>query len=361
MSGLAVGLQIMAYGADRPVPFHQGICESQALEPGITGNFSINAMRLVADAVGCNTTDLHSNQTVACLRALDTETLQNATTDTYLFDIAHNIGDIWLPVVDGDFLPAAPSQLITESRFANVTTMIGWADNDLTFFTPFDIQTDNDTRDFATSYVPDMTSENINRLLSLYPVSDFPANPSANLSAQFYRSARIFRDILMTCMPIWYGQNLAKMGNAVYYYDFNQTMLDDILASQGVPGLGPIHTSEFAYIFGNLSHYNVNDYPYYPNQSDFRLRDQASRSWSTFASLGQPSLTQRNTLKGWDTAFTTCENTDTENPEVYVAGGPHEGLSRISGAGAHPALRAQKLGERCGFLNSPEIIEQLRF
>lgn len=351
----------MAYGAERPIPFQQGICESQALEPGITGNFTNDAMRLVADAVGCNSSDLHSAQTVACLRKVDTQTLQDASTNTYQSDPAHNIGDIWLPVVDNDFLPAPPSQLINEGRFANVTIMIGWTDNDLTFFTPMDIRTENDTFDFVTSYVPDMTIDNIDRLLSLYPVSSFAANPSANLSAQFYRSARIFRDILMTCMPIWYGQNLAKMGNAVYYYDFNQTLLDEILASQGFPGLGPVHTSEFAYIFGNLSHYNVSGYPFNPSQSDISLRDGASRSWSTFASLGQPSLTRRDTLKDWDTAFTVSQNTNTENPEVYVIGGPNEGLSSISGPGAHAALRAQDLSDRCGFLNSPETIQQLRF
>lgn len=37
-------MQIMAYGADKPVPFQQASCESQALEPGITGNFTIEAM-----------------------------------------------------------------------------------------------------------------------------------------------------------------------------------------------------------------------------------------------------------------------------------------------------------------------------
>lgn len=359
--GLAVGMQIMAYGASRPIPFQQGICESQALEPGITGNFTIDAMRLVVDAVGCNSTDLHSKQTLACLRRLDTTTLQNASTDTYQSDYSHNIGDIWLPVVDGDFLPAAPSQLINEGRFANVTVMIGWIENDVNIYTPTDIRTENDTVEFATGYVPDLTTDSINQLLSLYPVSDFADNPPANLTAQFYRSARIFRDILMTCMPIWYGQALGKAGNSVYYYDFNQTILDTILASLGIPGMGPVHTSEFAYIFGNLSHYNVSGYPYHPTQSDFNLRDRASRSWSTFASLGQPSLTQRDTLKGWNTAFTVSQNTDTDNPNIYVIGGPHEGLSSINGPSASTALKAQKLSERCGFLNSPEIIEQLRF
>ena len=33
--GLSVGMQMMAYGADKPFPFQQGIAESQVLEGGI--------------------------------------------------------------------------------------------------------------------------------------------------------------------------------------------------------------------------------------------------------------------------------------------------------------------------------------
>ncbi|KAK4232947.1 Carboxylesterase [Achaetomium macrosporum] len=120
--GLAVGMQIMGYGASKPVPFQQGICQCQALEPGITGNFTIDAMQAVVDYVDCDPNNLHSKETVACLRNLDMQTLLNASLATYSSDIAHNIGDIWLPVVDGDFLPAAPSTLIRQGRFAQSVT-----------------------------------------------------------------------------------------------------------------------------------------------------------------------------------------------------------------------------------------------
>ena len=199
--GLAVGMQIMAYGGSKPVPFQQGICESQANEPGITGNFTIDGMQLMVDAVGCNTSDLHSAETVQCLRDFDMETLLNASISTYVADIAHNIGDIWLPVVDGDFLPAAPSQLIKDGKFADVTTMIGWCENDLTAFTDTSITTDEQVHDFIQTYIPTMTSANVDKLLSLYPPSEFKDNEAANLSASFYRTAQIFRDIIMVCQP----------------------------------------------------------------------------------------------------------------------------------------------------------------
>lgn len=356
VAGLAIGMQTLAFGGDQPVPFQQGICESQALEPGITGNFTIVQMQLLADATGCNTTDLSSNETIACLRQLDTDTIAQASFDTYVADIAHNIGDSWLPVVDGDFLPAPPSQLLAEGRFANVTTIILWAESDVQYYTPMDITTEQDTYDFVASYLPSFTNQSIQDILTLYPPSDFQDNPAANHTREFYRSARMFRDVIMTCQPIGYGEHLAKMGNQVYLVDQNQTLLSPILASLGSPGLGPVHTSEFAYTFGNLSHYNVTGYPFNPTAEDYRLQRQEARSWAAFANVGQPSLHTKDTLQGFEPAFSKSNET-----AVFVAGGGDEGLSTFDGPGSRPGLAAQKLRSRCGFINSPSIISQLQY
>lgn len=357
-----MGLQIMAYGATKPVPFQQAICQSQALEPGITGNFTMDAMRALVDQVGCDAsgTRLDTPEVVACLRGLDTQTLLNASIATYKSDIAHNIGDIWLPVVDGDFLPAAPSALICAGRFANVTTMIGWCQNDVTVFTDATIKTPNDTREFIAAYAPDLTPASVDGLLALYPVSDFDAEATTVLSSEFFRAARIFRDILMTCQPIWYGQHLAEAGNDVFLYEWNQTLLDPILEQlTGVSGWGPVHTSEFAYVFGNLSNYNVSGYPFQPTAADYELAVRASRSWSTFAAMGRPGVDGRETtFQGFRPAFSQDQD---DTYSVFVAGGSSEGLSAIDGVNSSPAVQAQKLRERCGFINSLEIIEQLRY
>ncbi|TGJ81609.1 hypothetical protein E0Z10_g7153 [Xylaria hypoxylon] len=355
--GLAVGMQIMAYGGSKPVPFHQGICESQNNEPGITANFTIDAMQRVVDTVGCNTTSLHSAETVNCLRNFDTDALLDASIATYDDSISSNIGDIWLPVVDGDFLPAAPSQLIKEGRFANVTTMIGWCDNDLTAFTDTTITTDEQTYDFIQAYVPTMASANVEKLLSLYPISEFEANEAANLSSQFYRAAQIFRDILMVCQPIFYAENLAKRGNDVYLYDWNQTISDQILeALTNETGYGVIHTSDLEYVFGNISLYDNGEYPFHASPADYALASRSSRSWSTFASTGKPSSEGHDTFQGFTTAFPGEDEID-----IFIAGGPHEGFSPIDGPGAEAALKVQRLRERCAFINSDEIIEQLRY
>lgn len=351
-----MGMQIMAYGGSKPVAFQQAICESQALEPGITGNFTTDAMQLIVDYLGCNTTSLDSELTVTCLRSFDKDTLMDASLATYIGDTAHNIGDIWLPAVDGDFIPAAPSKLIREGRFANVTTMMGWTEDDVSYLTEPSIKTANDTRDFFLSYAPGLSAANVDSLLSLYPVSGFQANSAADLSAEFYRASRIFRDILMTCPPLGYGAHMAAAGADVYHYAWNQSLLDPILGYVGYPGMGVVHTSELAYVFGNLSNYDVHGYPFSPTESDYALLRRGSRSWSSFVRTGRPSVDSSETFQGFALAFEKPNQT-----RIFVAGGPEEGLSAVDGPGASPGLAAQRLRERCGFINSLEMIEQLRY
>jgi carboxylesterase type B len=47
--GLSIGMHMLAYGGAKPLPFQQGVAESQSLEPGITANFTIDAMAALAD------------------------------------------------------------------------------------------------------------------------------------------------------------------------------------------------------------------------------------------------------------------------------------------------------------------------
>ena len=235
---LGVAMQVLAFGGGRgPAPLQQVILQSQTLEPGITGNFTTDAMRAVADAVGCNATDPQSAETVRCLRELPMQTLMDGAVATYQGDIAHNVGDIWLPSVDGDFLPDKPSVLMREGRFARgLTTMAGWSENDLTFFTDQSIKTAEETKAFLVSYMPGASAANVDKLLALYPVGEFRAQEG--LSAEFYRASQIFRDILMVCEAVWYGEQAARSGSEVYLYDWNQTMLAAPLKAEVNPA-GP--------------------------------------------------------------------------------------------------------------------------
>lgn len=356
--GLAIGMQILAYGGEKPLPFQRGIAESQSMEPGITGTFAKDAMKAVVDYVGCNKTDVDHPATIECLRGLDTNTLFEASNATYVADIAHNIGDVWLPQVDGDFLPAAPSQLIAEGRFGNATFMSGWMQGDLNIYTNVSIATANDTYDFIRGYLPAMSETSLTQLLDMYPVEEFGA--SASLTQEFYRSARIFRDILMVCPSLHIGGAINTMYEApVYFYNWNQTILDPILEYlYKVQGFGVVHTSEFAYIFDSMHVYNNSNFPYNPTAYDHELAMRSSRSWSTFVSKGAPTTSEQHatTLLNWDEAFSRPGG-----PYVRTIGGTDPSNNALGKVNATQVMAEQRLQERCGFLNSPEIIAALQY
>ncbi|KAL7950437.1 Alpha/Beta hydrolase protein [Trichoderma barbatum] len=349
---LAVGAHILSFGGKQPVPFHNAIASSGVLEPGIVSSITRDAMKAVVDDVGCNETDFYSPETLVCLRNQSMDSVLQASLKTYRSDI--NIGDIWLPEIDGDFLPDNPSTLLKQGKFAkHLNVLLGWCEDDVTLFTDKSISTADDTRKFITNYVPNLSSGHVDELLALYSVADFAA--TKELSSEFYRSARIFRDIVMTCPSVYFGDVLAEQSmNTVYLYHWNQTVLEPILEYLGHPaGMGPIHTSEFAYIFGNLSHYNTDGFPFKPSSSDLKLMVRASRSFSTFTSIGKLELPNRDTFQGFNPAF--------EKPgeaQVFVVGGVNEGSSYIEGPQAGSALASQKLRERCSFLTSEGVLQE---
>ncbi|KAH9866554.1 hypothetical protein J1614_008244 [Plenodomus biglobosus] len=359
--GLAIGMHILAYGGTKPLPFQRGIAESQSLEPGITGSFARDAMTALVDYVGCNTTSLDAAGTITCLRKMDTTTLLNASITTYQSGIAHNIGDIWLPIVDGDFLPAAPSKLIAEGRFGNATFISGWKQDDMNYYTDTSITTANDTYNFIRGYLPAMPEGSLMQLLNMYPIDEFAA--SVNLTAEFYRSARIFRDILMVCPSLHLGEAVKDTTHSpVFFYNFNQTILEPLLEYvTNISGYGVVHTSEFAYVFDSFKAYNVSGYPLHVTQVDRDLAVRASRSWSTYASKGHPIAQgspehASTSIQGWEDAFSRPGG-----PYVMTIGGPSEGFFALTGANSTEVVRVQKLDERCGFLNSPAIIEALQY
>lgn len=366
---LSVTLQVLAYGGTRPSPVHGALIESTALEPNMTSTLTSETFAEVAVQAGCaEDGDSQSARTIECLRNLTMEELWNATLTVYDVLSATTDGDIWLPGIDGSFIPAAPSDLVRAGNFTQMPIVVGWTRNDATLFTPGTIETDADSRDFVGSYYPYLGEDNFETLMDLYPVSDFSANTTANLSAEFYRSAEMFRDILLTCPSFYFGHAMAsKYYNSsnssipVYIYEQNQTILSEFLDSQGSPGLGVIHTSELAYVFGNFTPYEATWPPntITPGKSDYELLQQLSRSWSTFAALGQPSLASKDTLPGWEPAYAVGDGM--MDASVYVIGGPESGMSELEGDGANADVASEKLTERCGFLNREDVIQQLKY
>lgn len=294
------------------------------------------------------------------------ETLLNITLAQQTSTSADNDGDTYLPTIDQDFLPLAASELVALGNFTHMPVIAGWTKDDAAPFTSTSITLPNETRAMFEEYYTGLSSTTLDTLLSLYPVSDFAANEEAGLSQEFYRSAQIFRDILLTCPNFLLGAAMAKKCDSAadnacpgfYIYMQNQTILGPDSGTGA--GLGVVHTSELAYVFGDIASYNVtNQSVVHTTDADWALMERASRSWSTFANVGVPSLKGRTTLGGWESSFDGWEG-DSEGvngTKVYVIGGANEGLVGLN----EGAFAWQRLEERCGFLNSEEVVNELQY
>ena len=93
-----------------------------------------------------------------------------------------------------------------------VPLIVGWCEDDGMVFTPYHIQTPQDTADFIATLFPALTHPNLQKVLAMYPESEFSATHYANGSvirpAQQYRAGRIVRDTEFTCQGIFYYSHL---------------------------------------------------------------------------------------------------------------------------------------------------------
>lgn len=357
-------MQILAYGNSKPALFQGAICQSTALEPGMSSNISYETTSAVALAAGCNATDSLSTSPdlINCLRTLSTTDLFNTFIEYLNVASLVTDGDILLPIVDQDFLPELASDLLAKGQFPTMPFITGWQEDDATLFTDPTIENEDDNRAFLEVSFPNLNATTLTSIFELYPVAEFTANITANLSAEFYRSAQIFRDALLACPSVKFASAMAKKytnttSPPVYMYSNNQTILTSYLDAAEMPGIGVIHTSELPYMYGDLSIYNLTgagleNYTFDPSASDYELARQLPRSWSSFASTGNPSIEGKDTLPGWTTAFPNGQG----DGNVYVIGGANEGMS-----GNNTAQLQEKLIARCAYFNTPEIIAQLKY
>jgi hypothetical protein len=103
------------------------------------------------------------------------ETLLNTNIVQLDATSGENDGDIYLPTVDGNFLPPS-SELVRTGCFTKMPILAGWTNNDATLFTPTTIETENDTK-LPRKIYPAITPITLQSFLALYPVSTLQPNP----------------------------------------------------------------------------------------------------------------------------------------------------------------------------------------
>jgi carboxylesterase type B len=127
--GGSVMHQITAYGGSQgPVPFQQAIPQSPGWEPAKDN--------VVQEDLYQKFLNLTNSSSLEDLRNLTSEQVMRANFQQVAYDSNWG-GYTYGPVVDGNFVPQQPGQLLAQGRFdKDVRVMVGHNTNEATFFTP---------------------------------------------------------------------------------------------------------------------------------------------------------------------------------------------------------------------------------
>ncbi len=210
---------------------------------------------------------------------------------------------VFQPKSHTPFLPDRPSNLLRDGRFhKNVDIITGWNEDDGTFFEPAKINSDADIIAALRSEAfldNQMTDESFTEMLALYPVSDFSNYPAEKISAQFFRAARISRDIQFTCPSIFMVDAMANYSEPhvrSYLYDLNATIETPIQTEDHDLYLSVTHGSDVPFVFDETEFV-----PKVPTNL-VQLGNQITGSWAYFAHTGTPTSQTNKTLQTWPQA-----------------------------------------------------------
>lgn len=224
----------------------------------------------LAKALGCTTA------IVECLRAKPMEqvvtALQNPSMEPGGLFQGVLKASLWLPVMDGVFIPKQTSELYAEGAItAKVPTMIGANLNEGTLFHS-GLLGDRPLPDdaaYKSALVRLLGAETAEKALALYPPGGKPDEAIAQLES----------DGLFACPTRRAARALAKAGVATFRYQFERRPDNGIAAA-----FGATHGAEIPFMFGNDDGTlgGVSD-------SSMPLREAMMRYWTRFGAAGEPN------------------------------------------------------------------------
>lgn len=280
----AVGQLVMSYGGRTDGLFHRSIQESgSAATAWYNGS---DWYQPIYDNIVNKANCSEEVDTLACLRTLPFSNILPLLAEP-------SQGPGWYPVVDGDIMPAYPTELLHSGRFAHIPHLYGTNSDEGTDNAPVGLI---NTTDQLRAYISTQTGFGfpdsvISQILDLYPddpAQGIPLNtgnetfPAQGL--QYKRIAAIVGDVFYHATRLDDARYYSKY-SPTYIYRFNTKPWQNApLETQGgnAPAYkGVSHFSEVAFVFANPAYYGP--WPEYK-----ALSDELSSRWIGFVNGGEP-------------------------------------------------------------------------
>lgn len=200
--------QITAFGGGKgPVPFQQAVPQSP-------GWFPMSSQTMQEDAYR-KFLQLTNSTSLADLRALSSEAVIRANKQQVIYDSAYGLFT-YGPVVDGNFVPLQPGQLLAQGRFAkDVRVMVGHNANEGALFTPPFVNISGNIDQLLRSNFGSISQQSLDYITeTLYPdVFD----GSQGYTTNFGRADTIISEAVFTCNTNYLSRGF---NNKTYSYLF---------------------------------------------------------------------------------------------------------------------------------------------
>ncbi|KAL1915432.1 uncharacterized protein VTP21DRAFT_6890 [Calcarisporiella thermophila] len=276
---VSIALHLVRYGNSTKPPFHKAIVQSGGPNtPILHPEFQQQFFDKIMKKVGCKVYPSSSTEALACLRGISPNSLAKAFEDIFAQALLRGRAHPFGPIIDGKFIKKHPIDMLKETGLPSIPLMMGSTTDEGTMFTvgafvPIPI---NGGDISAISVMFPMSNEDIKRVDSLYPISDYK---SMIYSTKYLRLSDAVGDAKFKCPQELLFQH-AK--GEVYRYRFNQ--LTPFQKTPPYPLLVN-HGDELPYLWpsmalGSRAAFTANDRALARVMSDY---------WVCFAKTGNPN------------------------------------------------------------------------
>ncbi|KAL8749881.1 MAG: hypothetical protein Q9184_006626 [Pyrenodesmia sp. 2 TL-2023] len=365
-----VAFQMMAYGGQVEPTFKRAMLMSGPTPGGdqITRGITEGHVAELTAILNCDSPTGNSSAELKCLRELALDSLVGAAVEySFAFESVAGVGT-FPPTAPSSFLPSSPSSLLRSGRFLkNIDLVVGWCEDDGTQFISDPINDASAFTSWAAAQFPNLSSQNSQELISLYPARDFDNLPSEGVDRNYFRTARVIRDVHFACPSLLLTDTVKRYSPAsdIYLWALNQTVFRVGHAAYNRTFVGQDHFSDIPYVFNYVDR---QPYASVADQEDYDLASRMSGSWAAFARFGQPNpphLSIKETaatnisVAPWAEAFSSRAR----GLALRIIGGPRDGMATVpvtdqSRENDGEALYDEQLAARCGFWNRPNVLEQ---
>ncbi|KAH9970734.1 carotenoid ester lipase precursor [Lactifluus volemus] len=242
---ISVALHMVANDGNSDGLFRAAFMQSGS--PPSTGDITLGQPFYddLVNSTGCS----GSSDTLSCLRTVPYLTLKAAVDSTpSLFDY-QSLALTWQPRVDGIFLTHSPQKLVLDGKVADIPFITGDCDDEGTLFSlsSLNITTSAELHGYiATRILPLASSEEVDKLLELYPQnitqgSPFGTGEQNAITPQFKRIAAILGDIIFQSTRRFFLQQ--RSGKQKTYSYLSKRF-------KNLPVIGSLHGSDLLYTYG---------------------------------------------------------------------------------------------------------------